>query len=300
LGRRSASRETPSQGGIGQTGRVIGHLGVAVEVALTDGQAVRARVARGADVVVGDRVTLVDGRVVVAERATTLVRRAAHGVRPQILAANVDTLCLLVTREPPPRVHFVDRAVVMARASGIAARVVVTKTDLDGGEAYAEEVAATYAGSLDVRAVSIADEERVAALERSFSADETVAFVGPSGVGKSTLTNRLCPSADLATAALSDATGRGRHTTSKATLSRAPRGFLVVDMPGVRDFGLVGLTKDELARHFPGFEDAGEDCRYTDCLHREEPGCAVTDAHARGLVRADRLRAYRLLLDEVA
>jgi ribosome biogenesis GTPase len=299
LGFHHPKAEEREKGAPARPGRVIGHLGVAVELELDDGERLRHRVARNADIVVGDRILVDGGRVVVEERRSTLIRRAAHGARPQVLAANVDELLILVTRDPPPRVHFIDRAAVMARVAGIRPRIVVTKLDLPETQAFVDSMRETYRGSIDVTSVSTVDATGTAALAASIPPAHTVVFIGPSGVGKSTLTNLLCPRAELATGALSDATGRGKHTTTKATLSLASGGFFVVDMPGIRDFGLTGLTRDELAQGFPGFEGVVDGCRYRDCLHKGEPGCAVAVAAERGLVRADRLATYRVIADEV-
>jgi hypothetical protein len=123
---------------------------------------------------------------------------------------------------------------------------------------------------------------------------------GPPGVGKSSLLNALCPSIDLKVGKVSDHTGLGRHTTTVSTLHALSGGGELVDTPGFRDFGLVDILTDELALHFPGFEEHGEaNCRFRNCRHRTEPGCCIIGLVERGEIPAERYATYLELLAEV-
>ena len=125
------------------------------------------------------------------------------------------------------------------------------------------------------------------------------ALVGSSGVGKSSLLNALVPGLALKVRALSEAHGVGRHTTTVSTLHRLPGGGELVDTPGVREFGLVDVDRHDLARYFPGFSEVTAACRFRDCLHKDEPDCAVQRAVEDDVVDAARYVAYRTLLDEL-
>src|SRR6185369_9100865 len=125
-------------------------------------------------------------------------------------------------------------------------------------------------------------------------------FVGSSGVGKSSLLNVLCPEIDLKVREVSDYKNQGRHTTTVSTLHRLSGGGELVDTPGFREFGLVDITVEELAAYFPGFEEHGEvACRFRNCRHRTEPGCAVISLVELGQIPADRYTVYLELLAEV-
>jgi ribosome biogenesis GTPase len=152
---------------------------------------------------------------------------------------------------------------------------------------------------MPVFAVSATSGDGVAAVAAHLATHGRGALIGPSGVGKSSLLNRLRPGLDLAVRSLSTAHGAGRHTTSVSTLHRLPGGGELVDTPGVREFGLVDVARVDLARYFPGFSVVTEPCRFRDCLHREEPDCAVVAAVDDDRVAATRYVAYRTLLDEL-
>jgi ribosome biogenesis GTPase len=123
-------------------------------------------------------------------------------------------------------------------------------------------------------------------------------LAGQSGVGKTSLANALVPNRSGQTEALSRSTGKGRHTTTGARLLRMPSGGWLVDTPGVWEYGLWRMTREELGRGFPEFARLAGPCRFRDCSHRDEPGCAVRDAVARELIPASRLEAWHALLDE--
>jgi len=236
-----------------------------------------------------------DGQIAaVLERRGTIVRRAAGAATAaQVMAANVD-LALIACPLPEPNERQVERMVALARADGVAAALVLTKADLlDDGDA--QGVATAFARSLRVRdavAVSPRHGEGIAALSPLLAPGTTAVLIGPSGAGKSTLINTLLGEERQATGAVRAGDGRGRHTTVTRELIALPSGALLIDTPGVREVGLWDGGAEET---YADVEELAAGCRFADCAHETEPGCAV-----RAAVEPERLDAWRKLAREQA
>ena len=269
-------------------------------VRFDDGEEQQVPLAPGARAVTGDRVRVANGRLEVEPAHGVLRRRDARG-RERTIATNLDVSGLVVAPEPREPPGYLDRGIVIARAAGIEPLVIVNKLDLAGGPALAERLEAIYGGSVPVHPVSAESGAGVAALGERLAGGLLGALVGPSGVGKSSLLNALVPELALRVSGLNRGSGKGRHTTTTATLHPLASGGFLVDTAGFKDFIAVDVDPIEAARHFPGFEEAlVAGCRFRDCLHRSEPGCGVLEAVARGAIAERRHRAYLALQDELA
>jgi ribosome biogenesis GTPase / thiamine phosphate phosphatase len=281
----------------GRIGLIVAHYGISVEVLFEDGERSMVRVKRNSGHVVGDAVLVRDDLLSRLPRKTELRRRDARGGL-HLVAANLDVLGIVVAPMAPD--GFIDRAIVAARAVELHPFVVVNKCDLPGSEELTAAVKSTYVASVPVFPLSAMTGEGLAALRAFFAEGHRGAFVGTTGVGKSSLLNALCPEIDLRTAEVSDYKSMGRHTTTVSTLHALPEGGELVDTPGFRDFGLVEISPEELAAHFPGFEKAAEvTCRFRNCRHRTEPGCAVVELVAKEAIPVERYETYLVLLTEV-
>lgn len=217
----------------------------------------------------------------------------SHG---QVLAANVDVAVVVEGLHPEPDLGRIERFLALAWESGASPLVVLTKADLvpDADQVRADVAAA--APGVEVLALSAATGEGLAGLTAYVGAGRTLALLGPSGAGKSTLTNALAGTAVMATRALR-ADGKGRHTTAHRELVLLPGGGLVVDTPGLRSVGLTDVS-ESLDLVFAEVESLAEDCRFADCAHEREPGCAVLAAVESGDLPERRLESYRKLLRE--
>ena len=208
-------------------------------------------------------------------------------------------LGIVVALLPVPAPGFIDRAIVAARAADLAPFVVVNKCDLAGSVDLVSTLQSAYAESVPVFPLSAAAGNGLVPV-LDFLKDKRGAFVGITGVGKSSLLNALCPGIDLKVGEIGDITNRGRHTTTVSTLHALASGGELIDTPGFQDFGLVDISAEDVAAYFPGFEKASESaCRFSDCRHRTEPGCAVTGLVASGLISKERYETYLELLTEV-
>jgi ribosome biogenesis GTPase len=287
-------------------GTVLEREGSTYRVLTPEGEvraSLRGRAKRGASrVVVGDRVTLEPGGngdwaiSAVDERATVLARRVPEGRGLRPVVANVDQVAVVTAaRDPDPVPQLVDRLLVVAEAYDLPALVIVNKTDLAPGDALAERFRrAGYQALL----TSAARGEGLDAL-REVLAGRSSVVTGPSGAGKSSLLNALHPGFRLRTGAVSErAGGRGRHTTVGAVMLPFEDGY-VVDTPGFSEVGLWGVKPGDLGACFPEIRSRAEACRFGDCRHRTEPGCAVLEAVAAGEVPADRYDSYRAILGEL-
>ncbi len=255
------------------------------------------RVKRNSGHVVGDAVRVQGDLLTRGVRNTELRRRDARGGL-HLVAANLDVLGIVIAPHAPD--GFIDRAIVAARAAGLRPFIVVNKCDLPGSEELVAAVERTYAASVPVFPLSALTREGLAALKAFLAEGRRGAFVGTTGVGKSSLLNALCPQIDLKTAEVSGYKGMGRHTTTVSTLHVLPEGGELVDTPGFRDFGLVEISPEELAAHFPGFEKTRElTCRFRNCRHCSEPGCAVVELVECGEIAPERYETYIVLLAEV-
>jgi ribosome biogenesis GTPase len=255
-------------------------------------------------VVVGDRVTLDEdagsgdmlGIAAVAERQSLLERRVPEGRGARPVAANIDqVLVVTASRDPAPIPQLIDRLLVVAEANHLPAAVVINKIDLDAGLALTERC--RQAG-YEVLPTCVKTGTGMEALRQRMQGKVSV-VTGPSGAGKSSLLNALEPGLKLRVGEISHRVKRGRNTTVAAVMHPLAVGGFVVDTPGFSEVGLWGLEPRELASCFPEFRPMIGECRFQDCRHMGEPGCAIAAAVAAGAIRADRLESFRVLLAEL-
>ncbi|MDQ2727262.1 MAG: ribosome small subunit-dependent GTPase A [Actinomycetota bacterium] len=242
------------------------------------------------------------GRVVYLQpRRTAFVRRSADADRPQVLAANIDETWIVVPADHPLSPSRMERTLVLAWESGADPVLVVTKADLGTPEAAAAAtgVMASVGPAIPVIAVSSFTGDGMAELAGRVGPGRTAALLGSSGAGKSSLVNALVGAAVAAVGALRPGDGKGRHTTSWRELIVLPAGGAVIDTPGLRS---IGMWVDEggLAATFADITDLAGSCRFTDCGHDHEPGCAVLAAIADGSLERRRLDSYVKLGQEAA
>ena len=271
---------------------------------------------RGTDLIaVGDNVLVTDvgegeGRIdYVFPRRSALSRLARHtGDVEQVILANPDqALFLFAVREPEPHPRLLDRFLLMAESRNLPAVVGVNKMDLDmvgpnGEPSLARTTFADYETIYPVLYLSV---KTGAGLEelRSILSGKVTAVAGPSGVGKSRLLNMFDPERRREVGAISEATGKGRHTTTATILHRIPGPDMtyVADTPGIRALSLQGVDLEHLDQLFPEMRPYLDTCRYADCSHLHEPGCAIQQAVAENLISQQRYASYaRLRRGEVA
>lgn len=216
----------------------------------------------------------------------------------QILAADIDVVFVVAALDRPLNLNRIERELVLAWDSGAQAVVVLTKADAaaDAGE-LAETVAARAVGT-DVVLTSASDGRGIDKVLAHLRPNRTAVLLGPSGAGKSTLVNRLLSEEAQATGDVRSGDHKGRHTTSSRHLLVIPGGGVLIDTPGLRSVGLTG-AEGGVALAFPDVEQMAEGCRFRDCRHAGEPGCAVVAAVAGGQLDADRVSSYTKLAGEL-
>ena len=226
-------------------------------------------------------------------------RRKVAGSRTdeQVVAANIDTVFLVSGLDADFNLRRLERYVLLARDSGASAVVVLNKADVCDEVAARVAAVAAIASAVPVLAVSGRTGEGLDALGAYAAPRRTVAFLGSSGVGKSTIINRLLGAELLPTREIRAADGRGRHASSNRQLVVLPSGGLVIDTPGMRELQLWEVG-EAFAGTFDDVEALGSACRFRDCRHRGEPGCAVQAAVDGGRLAAGRLESYRKLDEE--
>lgn len=226
--------------------------------------------------------------------------------RVHVLAANIDRLVIVAAlANPPLRPGLVDRFLVAAAREGLPPLVVMNKVDLEGtpdeeGRPLTRALLEPWrAAGHDVLAASCVSGEGLPELRERLASGVSL-VVGHSGVGKSSLINAVCPGLELRVGDVTGYHGRGRHTTTSARLVALPgTAGWVVDSPGLREFALDDVEPADLARLFPGFGELPDACRFSDCRHRAEPGCAVRAAVADGRLGRERHETYLRVLGEV-
>ncbi len=299
-----------------QEGIVIAHFGtqLLVESRTPDGIAQQARChirANLGNLVTGDQViwraqSSTDGEsqgVVVArlDRRSEILRPSPHsGLKP--VAANVDLMVLVIAPEPEAHAELIDRYLVAAEISGIRPLLLLNKSDLLHENAQGERLEALlqlYASlGYEHLKVSKNDPEALIQLKETLKEDISV-FVGQSGVGKSSLINALLPEEELKVGALSEARKTGKHTTTTARLYHFPSGGDLIDSPGIREFGLWHMSAEQVLSGFVELNALNGQCKFRNCQHQNEPGCAVLKALENQQLHPSRFESFKRILKQI-
>lgn len=267
----------------------------------------RLKVGAATKIAVGDDVRIErdarDRAWTVAEilpRRSRLARRAPGGAYGErVVAANVDQVVVVfAVAEPEPHPRMLDRFLVIAAANEIPARIVINKTDLRDERAARERFDLYERAGFAVHYTNVTQREGLDALRAALH-ERVSALTGPSGVGKSSLLNAIYPGLDLRVGEISRSVLKGRHTTVGAEMHPLPDGGYVMDTPGLREVGVWGIPPGELGQCFLELRPYIEQCRFGDCRHIVEPGCAVREAVERGDVSRARYESYARLLEEL-
>ena len=228
-------------------------------------------------------------------RKNELSRPNTRG-KVEVLAANLSFLAVVTADPPQPDWFIVDRYLCAAELMDVSAAIVFNKTDLAEPDGDMKESLRYYERiGYPTILCSAKSGSNLQALQELLT-DRTAIIVGQSGVGKSSLINRLASNADLPTAGVSDSSGEGRHTTVNSVMLDLPNGGVVIDSPGVRDYAPSIDNVQDVVRGFPEIARIGEGCKFSDCKHLREPDCAVKTAIESGDVSARRYESYRRLL----
>jgi len=284
-------------------GRVIAAHGRQYLVELADGARLPC-FPRGkkSEVACGDvvdlRRTSADQGVIeaIAPRQSLLYR--SNEIRQKLIAANVDQLIVVVATAPAFSDELVTRALVAAESAGIASLIALNKCDLQERLPAARERLAVFA-RLGYRILELCARDHADDLRPALQGRVSV-LVGQSGMGKSTLINALLPQAGAATREISLALDSGKHTTTHASLYRLDESSALIDSPGLQEFGLAHLGRDAIERAFPEFRPHLGQCRFRDCRHDREPGCALSAGIASGAIDPRRFAAYRRIAGQSA
>ena len=259
-------------------------------------------------IAVGDRVEMeVDdaevkhGMIVkLYDRDNYIIRRSINlSKQTQIIASNIDQAFLVVTfAKPRTSFGFIDRFLVTSEAYHIPTILIFNKIDIYEPDdlAYLEEVKNMYESiGYPVLLVSALNGDGISELINQCK-NKTSLFSGHSGVGKSTLVNQIIPGIQLRTTAVSEASSKGVHTTTFAEMHRIPTGGFIIDSPGIRELGIVQLEKEEISHYFPEMRDLLNQCRFNNCSHVNEPGCAIKKAVDENKISLIRYESYLSIL----
>jgi ribosome biogenesis GTPase / thiamine phosphate phosphatase len=225
-----------------------------------------------------------------------------HKQQQHIIAANLDQSLLVATvKEPRTSQGFIDRFLVASEMYHVKPLIVFNKSDLykkkelDKFEAFKEMYEEV---GYSVFLISVAEQKGIDDIKNALK-DKTTLISGHSGVGKSSLLNAILPDLHLRTQDVSGWSGKGMHTTTFAEMYDLPFGGRLIDTPGMREFGLVNIDKQELSHYFPEMRDRLNDCQFNNCMHMNEPGCAIKQAVMDGEIHEDRYVSYATILDSI-
>jgi ribosome biogenesis GTPase len=239
--------------------------------------------------------------VVAINQRNNLLEKTGFGDKTKVVAANISQVVVVCSVEPEPNPYLIDRYLVATENLGADALIVVNKSDLinDRNKKTINDLKAVYE-KIGYRLLLTSVKQNIG-LEslKSELIDKTSVLVGLSGVGKSSLINELVPESEIRIGEISAASGEGKHTTTVSALYHLPAGGSLIDSPGVRDFSPRHLDKDDVVsgfielRHYQGY------CKFTNCTHTTEPGCAITEALEKGELSQQRINSFRKMIEDL-
>ncbi len=234
-------------------------------------------------------------------RNSVLSRRNNLNPKPKQIATNIDQMIIVISANDVIKYGLIDRYLIAATFSSFTPVIVLNKVDLFGNDnvAQLQNHMQNYSNiNIPLFYVSAKSNQGIESL-LGIMANKTNIVVGQSGVGKSSIVNAILPEQPALTKKISDSTNKGKHTTTTAYLYTIPGNGKLIDSPGIREFGLWNIDKNELARGFKEIQRYSEQCKFRDCLHHAEPGCAVVAAVNEGTISKQRYESYLSIFDSI-